>query len=266
MRNALADVHAAERDLRVLMGIPANDGRLIRPGDEPSVAERIFDWSDSLVLALDRRVELRRQRWVVKQRENELLASKNFLLSQIDLIGLYRWSGFGDNLLGQRDAPNGSAFGNLWSGELQGWQLGVQYSATIGKRREHGSSTCCRAAVWLETARYFGIKNKIIGNNLSSQFGELDRSYAVARDSFNRAVAESQRLGHAQLKYDLGAEDATLEFLVQAQRSKADADSEYFLHAGGLQPSRLEPALCPRHVFGLYGGPPFGGSVVVGGL
>lgn len=231
MRNALAGgtnvvgVHAAERDLRVLMGIPANDGRLIRPADEPSVAERIFEWRDSLELAVDRRVELRRQRWVVKQRESELVASKNLLLSQIDLTGLYRWSGFGDDLIGQRDRFNGSAFENLWSGDLQGWQLGLQYSAALGKRREHAA---VRAAE-LQLARDRAIlrnQEQIISNDLSTQFGELDRSYLETRDNFNRSVAERQRLGYAQAKYDVGEE--LLEFVLQAQRNTADADSEYY--------------------------------------
>lgn len=231
MQNALAGsattagVHSAERSLRQLMGVAANDGRLIRPADEPSVAERIFDWQDSLDLALDRRVELRRQRWVVKQRENELIASKNFLLSQIDLIGLYRWRGFGDELLGNRDVPNGSAVSDLWGGDLQGWQLGLQYSTTLGKRREHAAVRVAE----LELARARALlrnQELVVGNGLSSQFGELDRNYAVSRDNFNRSVAERQRLNYAQAKFDVGEE--LLEFVLAAQRTTADADSQYY--------------------------------------
>ena len=231
MNNALAGgvgvpgVHSAERNLRKLMGIPANDGKLIRPADEPSIAERIFDWQDSLDLALDRRVELRRQRWLLKQRESELIASKNFLLSQIDLVGLYRWRGFGDDLLGNRDVPNGSAISDLWTGDLQGWQLGLEYSVALGKRREHAVVRGAELRLARERAQ---LRNKelLIGNDLSSQFGEMARTYAVARDNFNRTIAERTRLKAAQAKYDAGQE--LLEFVLNALQSTADADSQYF--------------------------------------
>ena len=61
--SGIVGVYGTERNLRRLMGIPANDGRLIRPADEPSIAKRVFAWQESLGMALDRRVELRRQRW-----------------------------------------------------------------------------------------------------------------------------------------------------------------------------------------------------------
>ena len=42
--------------------------------------------------------ELRRQKWVIKQRELQLIASKNFLLPRLDATGIYRWYGFGNDL------------------------------------------------------------------------------------------------------------------------------------------------------------------------
>ena len=231
MQNALSGgngevgVYVAERNLRVIMGIPANDGRLIRPGDEPSVAERIFVWRDSLELALDRRVELRRQRWVVKQREKELTASRNFLLSQLDFVGLYRWRGFGDELLGNRDVQNGSAVSDLWAGNLQGWQLGLQYSTTIGKRREHAAVRS--AELQLARARAT-LRNQelLVSNELSNQYSELDRIYALSRDNLNRSIAERQRLTIANARFVAGSEP--IEFLVDAQQNTATADSDYY--------------------------------------
>ena len=59
------------------MGISSSDGRLIRPADEPTTARVTFDWQQSLVEALSRSAELRRQKWRIKQRELELTAAKN---------------------------------------------------------------------------------------------------------------------------------------------------------------------------------------------
>ena len=41
----LPGVHVAERRLRLLMGLPTNGPRLIRPSDEPSNAPIVFDWA-----------------------------------------------------------------------------------------------------------------------------------------------------------------------------------------------------------------------------
>lgn len=49
---ASSGVYSAERNLRRLLGVPANDGRLIRPIDEPSIAKRVFDWNECLELSL----------------------------------------------------------------------------------------------------------------------------------------------------------------------------------------------------------------------
>ncbi len=231
MQNALSGgtgtigVYSAERDLRLLMGIPASDGRLIRPSDEPSVAKQVFDWEESLGLAFDRRVELRRQKWTIKQREKELVAAKHFLLSQLDLVGLYRYRGFGDDLLGRRDELNGSAFNDLWSGALQGWQLGLSFSTTLGKRREHAA---VRAAE-LQLARERAVlrnQELTVSNNLSGQFAEMERAYIVARANFNRSIAERRRLNAAKAKYDAGEE--LLEFVLSAQQRTADADSQFY--------------------------------------
>ena len=130
-------VYDTERRLRYLMGVPLNDGRLIRPADEPPKAELVFDWYESLNEAMFRRVELRRQNWSIKQRELELLAARNQLLMRLDLVGLYRWRGFGDELFGENWRPNGSAFNDLFQGDLQGWNLGLQLTAPVGNRIGH---------------------------------------------------------------------------------------------------------------------------------
>ena len=69
------------------MGLAATDGRLIRPKDEPTTAKVVFDWYDVLNEGLARSVELREQKWIVKRRELELIAAKNFLLPQVRLRG-----------------------------------------------------------------------------------------------------------------------------------------------------------------------------------
>jgi hypothetical protein len=44
LETALRDLYNTEGRLRFLMGLTASDGRLIRPIDEPTIAEVQFDW------------------------------------------------------------------------------------------------------------------------------------------------------------------------------------------------------------------------------
>ena len=95
---SLNALYAAEAKLRYLLGLAATDGRLIRPKDEPTTAKVTFDWCDVLNEGLARSVELRQQKWIVKRRELELIAAKNFLLPKLDFVAQYRWLGLGNDL------------------------------------------------------------------------------------------------------------------------------------------------------------------------
>ena len=66
---AQVQLYHTESRLRFLLGIPATDGRLIRPKDDPTTARIDFDWDDCLNEALARSVEIREARQRVKQRE-----------------------------------------------------------------------------------------------------------------------------------------------------------------------------------------------------
>ena len=76
----------AEADLRRLIGLPQSDGAMLRPVDEPVLAKTIYEWPTLVNAALDTRSELREQQWRIKQRELQLLASKNFLLPRFCLL------------------------------------------------------------------------------------------------------------------------------------------------------------------------------------
>ena len=106
VENSLGLLYTAEIRMRYMMGLAPTDGRLIRPADEPTTAEVQFDWNEILPEALTRSVEVRRQKWVVKQNEYKLIASRNYLLPRLDAQALYRWRGFGDTLVNY----NGQAY------------------------------------------------------------------------------------------------------------------------------------------------------------
>ena len=124
--NSLNSLYVTEAKLRYMLGLAATDGRLIRPKDEPTTAKVAFDWHEVFNEGLARSVELREQKWIVKRRELELIAAKNFLLPRLDLVAQYRWLGLGNDLFavsggaGSDFTPPGSdAYNSLLSGNFQ---------------------------------------------------------------------------------------------------------------------------------------------------
>ncbi|QDT87956.1 Outer membrane efflux protein [Gimesia chilikensis] len=220
-------VYVAERRLRKLMGIPINDGRLIRPADEPSLARVDFDWEETLVESLDRRPEIRRQRWAIKKYELELQANENFLLPELDLIGRYRWRGFGKNFLaeGSNPGPYEGALNTLFDGNLQEWQLGLEFSVPLGRRQAHAAMRNAE----LQLARSRAIlheQERTVVQSLSNAIADVDRAYSVMQTTFNRRHAARQEVAAVQAAYE--SDNATLDLLLEAQRRQAEADSSYY--------------------------------------
>ncbi len=187
---ATGGVHVAERRLRLLLGVPINDGQLLRPADEPSLARVVFDWNEVTAEALVRRTELRRQRWMIKRGELALLAARNYLKPQLDAVGLYRFRGFGDDLLPENEFPAefDSTFDNLFSGDNQEWQLGLEFSMPFGFRRGHAAVRNAQIVLSRERA-VLREQERDVMLGLSNAVAEVDRAWGVAQTAFNRRRA-----------------------------------------------------------------------------
>ncbi|MEO8495263.1 MAG: TolC family protein, partial [Planctomycetota bacterium] len=225
-------VQSQERRLRRMMGIAPSDGRLIRPAQEPAMARVIFDWEELLVEALNRRAELRRQKWMVKSREMELAASRNFLLPRVDAIGRYRFRGLGHDLLNsQRQTdPYDNAFQNLTTGDFQEWQMGVEVKAPVGYRQGHEAVRNAELQLHRERA-ILEEQEKQVVHGLSEALAEVDRAYAVSQTSYNRRVAAKQHLDAVTSLYqdpDPNEKTKLLDQLLEAQRRIAEADTAYY--------------------------------------
>lgn len=205
-----------ERRLRLLVGLPINDGNLIRPSDEPFNAPVIYDWSSSISEALQGRPELRRQKWVIKQRELELKANENFLKPQLDLISRYRYRGFGEDFLG----PN-SASTSLYDGQFQEWQVGVEYNVPVGFRRAHTAVQNSRLALARE-AQVLSEQQRFIQFALSNAVNECKRAFENMNLQRKRLDAIVVQLNAIQAKGEQG-EKAELDVRLETHRRLLDA-------------------------------------------
>lgn len=221
---ATGGVYLAERRLRRLLGLPASDGELIRPADEPVIAEVAFDWDLITSEATQRRVELRRSRWRVRQRELELIASKNHLMPRLDAVGRYRFRGFGDDLLnssGSRPRFD-NAYEDLTSGDFQEWQLGVELDMPIGFRRAHTAVRNAELLLARDRALLEDQQNGVV-HEVAEAIAELDRAYHVSQTAYNRWVATNEQVAAARAAYE--SDKAPLDLLLDAQRRLAEAAS-----------------------------------------
>ncbi len=215
-------VLGSERNLRRLMGLVSSDGKLIRPITEPAVAPIVFDWNQTQREALNRRVELRRQQWQIRQRELELVAAKQLNKWQFDLVGNYGWRGFGDNLFGSRDRINGSAVEDLTSGDLDDWQLGVEFGGAIGNRTGHLAIRNAELNLVRERAIFKEQQRQIL-HDLNAQFTEVDRALQAMKTNFNARVAAFDELEPKRKRVNEGQDQVF--FLLDAQQRTATAES-----------------------------------------
>ena len=224
---AQGGVHVAERRLRMLLGLPPSDGRLIRPADEPITAPMAFDWSEVTGESLVRRVELRRQRWVARRYELEWIASKNHLLPQLDAVGRYRWRGYGKDLLptGVDQGRFGSAYGTLADGDFQEWQVGMELTVPLGYRQAFAGVRNAE----LQLARQRAIlreQERQVLHDVAASVADLDRARVVSETTANRLAAAQQQLAAVTAAYE--ADKAPLDLLLEAQRTVADAESRHY--------------------------------------
>jgi len=241
---AFGGVHVNERRLRLALGIPITDGRLIRPSNEPVTAKVVFDWEEVMCDALNGRPELRRQQWKIKQAELQLLASRNFLLPNFDVVGLYRFRGFGNNLIDSEsdgfvnDPMNpgqplpGSegfqnAYENLLDGDFQEFNLGFEFSYPIGFRQAHAQIRNAQLLLAREKAVLNAQEREIV-HDLSVWIAEVERSYVVAQTSYNRRQAAREQLDALEAEYSVSRETNTLDLVLQAQRRFVDAETAFY--------------------------------------
>lgn len=223
--NGTPGLLGAERNLRRLTGLPVNDGRILRPITEPAVAPTVFDWQALQDSSLEKRVELRRQKWTIKQRELELLAARQLNKWQVDLVGQYGFRGFGDDLFGNRGVPEGSAVADLWTGALDDYSVGMQIGGPVGRRQAHlairnAELQLCREKTILRE------QQRQILHDLGAAYAEVDRALAAIKTGYNIQVAAQEELEPKKLRVQEGKDQVF--FLLDAQQRYANAESGFY--------------------------------------
>jgi len=226
----LNNVYSMELELRRMLGLSVNDGRIIRPSDEPITAEFKPDWYVALAEALTRRTELRRQKWNIKSLSLQLRAAENLVNPRLDVVGAYNVNMFGNNLFSQSDDDVmgrnlNSAYETLTQGNQTGWQLGIQAAMPIGFRSAR--TQVRNLELRLAQARELLKTQEVdISHELADGFQALNRNYQLAQTRFNQGRAAQRQLKAFEAEYEVGTK--TLDLLLQAQTRLARAQIQYY--------------------------------------
>jgi outer membrane protein TolC len=224
--DALAALYSREERLRYLLGMPPNGPQLIRPATEPPTAKVVYSWHDVLNEAYIRRVELRRQKWQIKRRELELIAAKNYLKPRLDAVALYRFRGFGDELIAP-PGPTGveSAYQNLTTGDFQEWQLGFQFDVPIGFRREFAAMRNAELQLARERALLEEQEFRV-SHDVSEAMRSAERAFQLMRTNLNRRLAAHDEVQALQARFEVGF--TQLDVLLRAEQRRAESNIAYY--------------------------------------
>ncbi len=222
-------VLTSERRLRLLIGMPAADGRLLRPADEPPMAQIRFNWDICMNEAIHQRPELQERHIAVKKREMELLAARNFLTPRLDAVARYRFRGFGHDLTGggvQTGIAPASAFGNLGTGNQQEWLLGMELTVPVGYRQAHAAVQHAELALARERTIQKEQQREII-SNLNGAMADAVRAWKSVRNHLNQYLAARDYAKVLEVRAEERRHDGA-DRILDAHRRVLQAEIQFF--------------------------------------
>ena len=223
---ALNQLYQAESELRRLVGLPMNDGTVLRPAEDPIMAELRPDWQSSLVDGLTYRVELRRQKWQIKSLQLQLDAARNLVRPSLNAVAGYNILGFGDKLVSQGTSnPTNSAFGSMSRDDLNAWNVGMQFNMPIGLRQARSQARNYELQVAKANA-LLAAQERNIAHDIANAIQDVTATYAAAQSTLNRREAANERVRIFREQRIGGTATADLE--LRAQESFANSENSYY--------------------------------------
>ncbi len=222
-------VYVAERRLRLIMGVPINDGRLIRPVTEPTLANVLLGWDQLAAASLAKRTELTQQRLRIRRRTMELQASENFTKPDLDMVGRYRRRGFGDHLYDPTfDLPIAGMATQAVDAGTDEWQIGMELNMPFGFRQAHVGVANAQLALARERAVLEEMERQIL-HDVSNAVSEKQRMYQQVQTAFNRRTSALQQY-NLLTDPDVQATQPSIDFelILDSERRLAEAESDYY--------------------------------------
>ena len=237
-----------EQNLRLLMGWAPNDGRLIRPIDKPAVGLAEFDWEAARGETLCRNIDLRQQKWAIKQRELELVSAKNQSLPDVNLQLNYRWLGVGSSLIdnkgGNQPFPIGrpSAFEELFGGNYQEGGIRAEFNPNAFGSRRQLNDVRNKQLTLARERRVLEAKEIGAVSILTRLVQQVDSQHKQMTGLFQALTAAQTLVEVSQARFNAGGDnpDSIVDNLLRAQQTRASAGQNYIRSLAEYNKSLVE--------------------------
>ncbi|MDB4749378.1 TolC family protein [Rubripirellula sp.] len=218
-------LYETEQQLRYMVGMVATDGRLLRPTTEPIDVRVTFDWESALAQALERRVEIRKQKFQVKRRDMELVAARLNYKPRVDFVSQYRWYGLGNHLIGNKDGALDNMYGEITGGNYQEWQAGVDLRFPVGLRAAGLAIANAKLNVKRERA-ILAETEFLISHNLSNAARQVTTTHELLETNYDRLIADLNQVDVLDARYRIGSDN--IRDLLLAQRQLVNSATEFY--------------------------------------
>jgi hypothetical protein len=205
-----------------MLGMPIEDGTRLVPIDAPTIAPFTPDWESGLNEAMTLFPSLILARQDLKKQQLNLITQKNLLLPFVNFTATYDYNAIGSQLDGSIPA---NAWKNLGKGNFNDWSVGIRGEIPIGYRDAHAAVRQARLQL---SQSYLQLRDQElkVQRFLAQQYRNVFEFYQ--RIQAGRAEREAYaQLLNARFKQFLAGR-GTLDFLLQAQQSWADALSREY--------------------------------------
>jgi outer membrane protein TolC len=229
---ALALLFQSETRLRRMMGLPIEDGQILRPSDDPQTQITIPQRTTCLFEALTNRIELRRQKSNIQSLELQWTASKNLANPRLDFVAGASLNGFGRRLMtgGTDDGITQEGFNNAYASLLRGketsWNLGVEYTVPLWLRTQRAQMHQLEFKI-VKARNTLALQEDEIARELYTILQSLDRWQSLVKVNQRRRDAAKRRVDAAESEYRQVGRTA-VDPVLRAEMSHTQAQIAYF--------------------------------------
>jgi outer membrane protein TolC len=228
VESALANLYSVEGRLRRLIGLPAEDDRILRPTDAPDAESPPVDRIGLLQTAYMNRLELRRQKSQIESLSLQVDAAYNLANPRLDLVAGSQLNGFGNDLYNQRTNDDttfygyNSAYSTLMRGQQVSWNMGVEFSVPLFLRAERAQIRQTELKL-VKARRALEQQEVEVSHELHASLQAMERWSKQMGIQAKRLEASKRRVLAASADYEAGR--TSLDLLLRSQQSLAIAET-----------------------------------------
>jgi outer membrane protein TolC len=202
----------AERLLRLITGLPLEDGSRLVPADKPTEDAYLPDWQSALQEALTLRPELIAARDDIRAAQLALIRDKDDLRPDLRFLSNYNVN----SAAGRLD----EAFAGLSANQFHSWTVGLQYGFVLGYRDANGRVRQDKLRLSQNAYRLHDQENLVV-SGLGQSYRRVLQGQEEIRIQQARLAAATANLEARNTEFLKGA--GTFPFLLESQRNWAFA-------------------------------------------